>query len=315
MNKLLKFLILILIITIPLVILTSCSNIEVETPKTVQEQLDLLLNNLQNSTQKINGSTHYNDTLFQNYSGNIDKNALKMTLKINDTDYYYSSKVLLKAVNNKYTVENPDTNLAQQKNLMPFSLLYFSYSEGNSDSIFMTDKTINISFINKGAKLSFDSDKSVTDGYLSIYFEQDKICNSVFTALEGNKKLTAFYEYEQVSNPITEAPVVHPTDTLSYAIYAISKFSKKYSEQTLHTKDNFNTEAKISAVILEKTKVKSVTSVDITDQNKNYTLTINYLAKEMIVGVGSAITTLSIAYNIDYEINYVRINTTDYVLK
>lgn len=300
---------------IPLVILTSCSNIEVKTPKTAQEQLDLLLSNLQNTSQEISGSTHYNDILFENYHGTIDKNALKMTLKINDTDYYYSSKVLLKAVSTNFAVENPDTTLAQQKNLIPFNLLYFTYSEGNSDSIFMTDKTINISFINKGAKLSFDSDKSVVNGYLSIYFEQDKIRSSVFTALEGNKKLTAYYEYKQASSPIVEAPTVYPTDTLSYAIYAISKFSKKYSEQTLHTKDNFNTEAKISAVILEKTKVKSVTSVDITDQNKNYTLTINYNNKEMIVGVGSAITTLTIAYNINYEINYVRINSTDYILK
>lgn len=299
----------------PLVILTSCTHIEAEEPITAEEKLDILLANLQNNVQQINGSMHYNDTKQESYDAIISKSALKMSAKINTTDYYYSSKVLLKTVNDRFTVENPNTTLAEQKDLMPFNLMYFTYSDGNSDSIYMTDSTINISFINKGAMFSFECGRAVVNGVLSIYFENEKIVSSVFTALQGSKKITTYYKYNEIAYTFAEAPEVAPTDTLNYAIYAISQFSKKYADMTLHTKDNHNTEAKISSIILDQSKVKSVTSVDITDQNKYYTLTINYNSKEMIVGVGSAITTLTIAYNSDYKINNVKINTTDYVLK
>lgn len=315
MNKSVKLLILILVITLPLA-LVSCGGVT-DTPKTAEEQLSLLLNTLQGSAQKVEGALHYNNQENTVFCGTIDKAALTMDIKVNDTTYLYASRVLLKSVGTHFTVENPNTVLKEQKNLLPFNLMYFSYSEKNSDSIYMTGSTINISFVGKGAKLSFDSDKNVNDGILSIHFKNDTIKSAVFTAEENNTKLTVYYRYEKVPPSLDKPPKVFPipNDTVSYAQYAISTFAKKYSEQTIHTKSGFDTEAKISDIIVEESKIKSVTSVDITDQNMYFTLTINYHNKEPIYNVGSAITTITIAYNIDYDISNIRINTTDYILK
>ncbi len=313
MNKLVKLFVLILIIVLPLALL-SCSGQEI-VPISAEEKLSQLLENLQTNAQKVSGSLHYNDKESTSFDGIIDKSALKMSVKLNDIDYYYSSKVLLKSSGNGFAVENIDTTLALQKNLIPFNLLYFAYSDKNSDRIYMSESTINITFVGKGAKLSFDSDQDVTGGILSIHFEKDSIKSAVFTAYKNNTKITVYSYYERVTHDFGNPPKVMPTDTASYAQYAVATFAKKYSEHTIHTKAGFDTEAKVSDIIVEPSKIKTVTSVDITDENQYYTLTIIYNTKEMIVGIGSAITTITISYNASYEISLIKINNTEYILK
>ena len=178
----------------------------------------------------------------------------------------------------------------------------------------MGNNTIGISFVNKGAMLSFNSNMEVLDGLLSINFADDKIVTSVFTANNSSgKKIVATYNYTKSDYVWDKAPKAAPSDTLNYANYLIGVLSKKYDGYTIHTKDKFNTEATIGDISTEK--VKTVTSVDITEENKYYSLTLTYSKNVVIVGISSTITTLTIIYDIDYNVSSIRINATDYILK
>ncbi len=314
MTKLIKLVCLLLVLTLPLAVFAGCTNQPEETPLSTIAQLDVLLNALQNNTQKISGSLTYEGQATQIFDGVISRSDLKLSLIVDDVDYYYSGRVLLKSSNNKYFVENSDTTLAEQKNLIPYNLLYFDYSENNSNNIFMGKNTIGISFANRGAVLSFHSDLEVSEGLLSLYFIDNKILTSIFTAKDSSgKKIVATYNYQQSEYVWNKAPEVTPLGTLNYANYLIALLSQKYEGYTIHTKDNYNTDASIGDISTEK--VKTVTSVDITEENKYYSLTLTYTTKVMIVGIGSAITTLTLTYDKEYTVSSIRINQTDYVVK
>ncbi len=314
MNKPLKAISLLLILLLSLALFAGC-NIPVEKePLPVNEQLDLLLNALQNNTQKIYGTFIKEGQNPQNIDGIISKSNLRLKTDINETSYYYSGKVLLKNSSGKYFVENPDTTLAEQKNLIPYNLLYFTYSDSNSDNIFMGNNTIGISFVKKGAVNSFSSNMDVNDGFLSIYFADNKIINSVFTAKDAaGKKIVASYNYEQTEYSWDNTPRVYPSDTVNYAKYLITLLSQKYNGYTIHDKNNHNTTAKVSDIPTDK--IKTVTSVDITDQSKYYSLSITYTSKVMIGMLNNNVTTVIINYDIDYNVTTIRVNTTDYILK
>lgn len=299
---------------LPLAFFAGCSSPVVQNPLMVTEKLAVLLDFLQVNTHMVSGSFAVEGQKTQIFDGVISKKDLRLSLRIDETKYYYSNKILLKSTDEKYYVENADTTLSVQNNLMPYNLFYFSYSENNSDKIFMGNNTIGISFVNKGAMLSFNSNMEVLDGLLSINFADDKIVTSVFTANNSSgKKIVATYNYTKSDYVWDKAPKAAPSDTLNYANYLIGVLSKKYDGYTIHTKDNFNTEATIGDISTEK--VKTVTSVDITEENKYYSLTLTYSTKVMIVGISSAITTLTIIYDIDYNVSSIRINATDYILK